>query len=125
MKGLALYEADGTLCRRWEELERAWLAAFPRMNVLHEVRKAHAWELANVGNRKKDRPRFLNLWLQRVSDKARFEVEQERKYAYQEPVKRIEPRPPSDLTPIKDILAEYKKKRLGREPGSEGDEQPR
>lgn len=124
MKGLALYEVDGSLCRRWEELEKAWLVAFPRMNVLNEIRKAHAWELSNPANRKKDHPRFLNLWLQRVSDKARFEVEQTRRYETPDPgytrPARIEPRPPSDLTPVKDILAEYKRKKLGREPGEDG-----
>jgi phage replication O-like protein O len=61
--GLALYEADGKLCRAWGELLGAWKVAFPRLDVLAEVRKAHAWESANPARRKTDRRRFLNTWL--------------------------------------------------------------
>lgn len=63
LRGLALYEADGKLCRAWGELLGAWRAAFPRLDVLAEVRKAHAWESANPARRKTDRRRFLNTWL--------------------------------------------------------------
>lgn len=66
LRGLALYERDRTLCRRWGELLAAWEAAYPDLDVLAEVARAHAWEVANPARRKKDRPRFLAAWLGRA-----------------------------------------------------------
>lgn len=71
LSGLALYETDWKLCKRWTELLKGWKSAFPGVNVLGEVRKAHAWEVANPTRVKKDRPRFLYTWLSRAQDQAR------------------------------------------------------
>jgi hypothetical protein len=71
ISGLALYEGDEKLCRRWPTLLPEWKKAYPGVDVLAEVRKAHAWELANPNRIKKDRPRFLNTWLSRAQDQPR------------------------------------------------------
>jgi hypothetical protein len=68
--GLTLYEQDVKLVRRWEELFAAWKIAYPGVDVVAEIREAHAWEVANPTRRKKDRPRFLAAWLARAQDRA-------------------------------------------------------
>jgi len=66
--GLRLYEADHLLCSRWPELKESWAVAFPGVDPAAEVRRAHAWELANPKKIKKDRPKFLNTWFSRTQD---------------------------------------------------------
>ena len=68
IKGLQLYESDKKLCTRWAELCAAWREAFPAIDILAEVKKAHAWEVANPSRRKHDRGRFLQSWLSRAQD---------------------------------------------------------
>ena len=68
---LDLYKVDQRLCKAWEGLLDGWLSAFPGLDVLREVRQAHAWELANPKCRKSDRPRFLHTWMQRSNDRPR------------------------------------------------------
>jgi len=74
---LELYAADQKLCTAWEGLIRAWRQSFPRMNILAEVRKAHAWEVANPERRKRRRGAYLNGWISRShqdrSDRGRLE----------------------------------------------------
>lgn len=65
LTGLSLYEADRRLCEAWDDLLSSWARAYPRVDILSEVAKAHAWEVANPQRRKKDRARFLSGWLSR------------------------------------------------------------
>ena len=69
LKSLPLYASDVKLCQKWNELLPSWKSAYPRVDIMAEVRKAHAWELANPSLRKRNRSRFLNSWLQREQDK--------------------------------------------------------
>ena len=69
LKGLVLYEADKKLCEKWGELYPAWKKAFLGIDILAEVRMAHAWEIANPAKQKKQRGRFLTNWLTRAQDK--------------------------------------------------------
>lgn len=69
--GLELYEADQKLCARWPALIKAWKIAYPGVDILAEVRKAHAWEVANPDKRKVQKARFLAGWLGRQQDRWR------------------------------------------------------
>lgn len=71
---LQLYREDRRLCRKWPELLPVWKHAYPGVNIVAEVRRAHAWELANPAKVKKDRMRFLANWLAREQDKGRGPV---------------------------------------------------
>lgn len=53
-------------------------AAFPRVDVVGEIRKARAWALANPQNRKTRRgtPKFINGWLGRATERAPASVVQ-------------------------------------------------
>lgn len=66
---LTLYCTDARLCRLWHELLPAWRLAYPGVDVMAQVRGAHAWEVANPKKRKVDRPKFLGSWLARAQDK--------------------------------------------------------
>lgn len=66
---LPLYAGDKALTHQFYELLKAWTVAFPGVSIMEEVRKAHAWEVANPKKRKVDRPRFLNGWMARVQDR--------------------------------------------------------
>lgn len=67
LKGMELYEADQNLCASWEKLKTSWTRAYPNVDYLAEVAKAHTWEIANPKKRKSDRPRFLTNWLNRAA----------------------------------------------------------
>ncbi len=71
LKGLALYETDKKLISRWPELMKAWKQSYPGVNILAEIKKAHAWETANPDRRKINRARFLTGWLSRCQDSPR------------------------------------------------------
>ncbi|RJQ29186.1 hypothetical protein C4571_02000 [Candidatus Parcubacteria bacterium] len=66
---LELYRNDKKLCGRICQLLPAWKSAFPAVDVEAEIRKAHAWEVANPKRQKKDRAKFLNNWLSRQQDR--------------------------------------------------------
>lgn len=53
-------------------------SAFPRVDVVGEIRKARAWALANPQNRKTRRgtPKFLNGWMGRATEMAPAQVVQ-------------------------------------------------
>ncbi len=68
LKGLDLYEVDSKLCKKLPTLMPAWIEAFPGVDVAAEIKKAHVWELANPTKQKKNRPRFLQNWLNRAQD---------------------------------------------------------
>ena len=68
LEGLELYESDKRLCDRWPDLIKNWQKAYPHMDVVAEIIKAHAWEIANPAKRKKNRPSFLGRWLSRAQD---------------------------------------------------------
>ena len=63
--GLELYEVDRRLCERFPSAVVAWSKAYPGVDIVAEVRRAHAWEVSNPGKRKKQRVRFLDGWLGR------------------------------------------------------------
>lgn len=69
LTGLELYEIDGNLCRRWGELRKAWEAAYPAVDILAEVKRAHAWEVSHPRQRKINRPKYLGDWLAREQDR--------------------------------------------------------
>ena len=66
-KDLPLYAQDPKLCAKWDVLKTAWEAAYPGLDILGEVKKAHAWELAK--RPKKNRSAFLQNWLTRAWDR--------------------------------------------------------
>ena len=62
-----------------QELLETWKLAYPALDVEREIRKAHAWILANPKNRKSNWHRFLVNWLSKAQDRApRVQVEPER-----------------------------------------------
>ena len=66
IRGLKLYEADEKLLSDFWTRYAAWCQAFPGLDVTGEIRRAHAWELAQPPRqRKKNRARFLTTWLKR------------------------------------------------------------
>jgi len=65
-----LYKVDKKLCRDWDMLYKSWEVAYPGVDILAEVAKAHAWEVANPTKRKLNKPKFLANWLARQQDKA-------------------------------------------------------
>lgn len=68
LAGMELYAADRKLCGKWPGLLAAWRTAYPGVEVLAEVRKAHAWEVSNPSRRKVNRASFLAKWLARAQD---------------------------------------------------------
>lgn len=71
LKSMTLYSVDAKLCTRWAEAYSAWRDAYPGVDVLAEVAKAHAWEVANPKRRKTNRLRFLDSWMSRAQDRGR------------------------------------------------------
>lgn len=68
LKGLNFYENNEKLLKLWPELIEAWKNAFPGINIIAEVKAAHAWEVANPKRRKVDKARFLQNWMARAQD---------------------------------------------------------
>ena len=67
LRELPLYAADPALCGRWPELYPEWCRTF-ELDVMAEIRKAHAWELEREpGERRKRRTQFLGNWLRRAA----------------------------------------------------------
>ena len=66
LKGLSLYALDEKLCLGWAEALLLWKETYKGIDLLQEVRKAHAWEVCNPEQRKTLRIRFLNNWLSRA-----------------------------------------------------------
>jgi len=77
LEPLELYRADLKLCNRWPSLLHSWRQAYKDVDILAEVTKAHAWELANPARRKKNRARFLTGWLSRTQSRIDSEARQE------------------------------------------------
>lgn len=61
---------DNGLCKSWHKLIEQWTSAFPAVNVMIELQRAYAWEIANPKNKKTRHARFLNMWMSRAQDKA-------------------------------------------------------
>jgi hypothetical protein len=76
LMGLELYSVDVKLCSQWPSLHETWQKAYPAVDVMGEVRRAHAWEVANPKLRKINRSRFLNNWMRSAQDQARRHPEQ-------------------------------------------------
>lgn len=77
LSGLSLYAHDVKLCQRWSEVYPVWQQTYKGINVLQEIRKAHAWEVTNPDKRKSLRVSFLNSWLSRAHT-AQHRYEQDR-----------------------------------------------
>jgi hypothetical protein len=73
LEGFSLYREDPNLCRRLPALLPVWTRTYRGVDVLAEIAKAQAWELANPERQKtpRGRVRFLNGWLSRAQDRAR------------------------------------------------------
>jgi hypothetical protein len=71
LENLELYRVDKRLCKAWLSFYEAAKTGYPNVDVLAELRVAHAWEVANPSRRKKDRVRFLNNWFLKAQDSPR------------------------------------------------------
>ena len=60
--GLGLYLKDDKLRKKWNECYDALKTGFPTVDIIPEIRKAHAWEVNNPRKRKTNRPSFFNNW---------------------------------------------------------------
>lgn len=67
--GLDLYTKDQRLLEGIWKVDKAWMSAFPGVDIGAEIKKAHSWEMANPSKRKIKRIAFLNNWLSRQQDK--------------------------------------------------------
>lgn len=67
--GLELYEIDRRLNAKIWLVDKSWMQTYTAVSIETEIKKAHAWELAN--HKKTDRVKFLNNWLSRAQDKPR------------------------------------------------------
>ncbi len=79
LQDLPLYREDKRLHRKWPELLPAWKAACPGIDVMAQVRRAHAWEVGNPQRRKRNRPRFLTNWMNSAQDAPRAQNESGRR----------------------------------------------
>jgi hypothetical protein len=70
LSDLPLYQADPRLSTKFEPMLKAWSIAYPHIDIIAEIRKAHAWELANPERHKTHRIRFLNNWLNSANSSA-------------------------------------------------------
>lgn len=77
-KGLKLYSqlrgsprraAVEILWRSWPDMRAAFESAFPGLDLIGELRKAHAWEISNPGRRKSDLVSFLCAWFMRANER--------------------------------------------------------
>jgi hypothetical protein len=68
LKALSLFAANRKLCDRWHILLPDWKLAYPGVNVMAELHRAHSWEQCNPTRQKVDKVRFLNSWLARSQD---------------------------------------------------------
>ena len=70
LKSLALFAADRKLCARWHIVFPEWKLAYPGVEILPELRKAHSWQRSDPKHQKKNQSKFLNSWLSRAQDDA-------------------------------------------------------
>lgn len=75
--GLESYAGDARLCAEWPKLLISWRRAFPAVDILAEVQRAHAWETSNPSRKKICRARFLFNWLSRQQDRRRVPASQD------------------------------------------------
>lgn len=75
---LAIPLADGSEYAVTDAELAEFRAAYPRVDVVGEIRKARAWAMANPQNRKTRRgtPKFINGWLGRATERAPAQVVQ-------------------------------------------------
>lgn len=66
---LELYRKNKKLLESFGLLMITWKQAYPGVNLLAELKKAHAWEVANPKRRKVDKVGFLQRWMARAQDK--------------------------------------------------------
>lgn len=71
LRELELYAADKRLCQQWPRLVKSWKAAYPGLDIVGQVRLAHAWEMEHPERRKVRRDIFLGGWLRRNQDNPR------------------------------------------------------
>jgi len=69
LRGLELYENDRRLIKNFTRNYNHWKKTFPAIDVDHEIRKAHSWEIDNPKRQKPDKARFLGGWLRSEDEK--------------------------------------------------------
>lgn len=72
LMGLELYEGDQKLRERIWKVDKAWMAAFPGVDIGALIKRLHAWELANPSRRKVDRVKFFNNRLASEQDRGGY-----------------------------------------------------
>lgn len=70
LQGLTLFLEDRKLLERFPSLLPEWRAAYPGVDIGHELKKAHSWQRSDPRRKKKNQTRFLNAWLSRAQDQA-------------------------------------------------------
>lgn len=66
LAGLELFARDESLCERWPDLKARWQRLYPELNIMHELRESHAWQMEEPpSGRKKVQSRFIFNWLKR------------------------------------------------------------
>lgn len=66
---LELYATDAKLHKGWDAFVASCKLAYPGVDIMAEIRKAHAWELTHPTQRKVMRQKFLNSWFSRTQDR--------------------------------------------------------
>ncbi len=69
LRGLELYESDVKLIANFTRNYNAWKKAYPHLDIDHQIRVAHCWEMDNPKRQKKNKARFLGGWLSREDAK--------------------------------------------------------
>lgn len=69
VKGLKLYEKNEQLLKRLPEMIPIWKQICPGVDIEHQIKVAHTWELENPRKRKNDKIRFLGSWMRRCQDR--------------------------------------------------------
>ena len=71
LQGLELYQNDTRLHKDFDKFLKACEAAYPGVDLAEQIKRAHAWEVANPKRRKVNRKKYLHGWLAREQDKPR------------------------------------------------------
>ena len=87
LQDLRLYSTDIKLHARWAEMYPLWKKTFPNIDVIQEIRKAHAWELEN--GLKKLRVKYLGAWLRRAAERVQI-ASQKNPYKAPERIEKVE-----------------------------------
>lgn len=70
LKAYKLYARDRVLCLNWGKLYQEWQQSCPAVNIMLELRKAHAWQIEDSRRCKIRQAPFLGNWFRRAQDRA-------------------------------------------------------